>query len=140
MVRPHVIRLEEANREHLGECNIHTAAEKGTYAVGTVGNILHRQAVVAREAVQEEIHTFVAPHEARTTRDGSVIVAGLRAISEVDFQAPVRVNVVSQSAANAFCHIRHEKRRWVTGITKRSWRRYVGVQPLISGEDIPLGS
>src|SRR4029077_643312 len=140
MVRPHVVCLEETNREYLGKCNIHTAAEKDTHAVGTVGNILDRKAVVARKAVQEEIHTLVAPHEARTTGDGGVIVAALRAISEVDFEAPVRVNVVSQSAANAFCHIRHEKRRWVTGITKRSWRRYVGVQPLISGEDIPLGS
>src|ERR1700719_978380 len=125
MMRPHVICLEETNRERLGERNIHAAAEKDTDAVRTSGNILHRQAVIARQAVQKKIHAFVSPHEARASGDGAVIIAGLRAMPEVDFQAPVRVNVVSQSGPNAFRHIRYEKRRWITGISKRSGCCYI---------------
>src|ERR1700688_758562 len=134
----HIVGLKDAPRQALADRQIHASTENGSDSIVGV-ETAHAGAVQTYQSVQEVIAAIGAPHESRSHRSGGFVIAIPPIVTQVEFHAPMGVDIIGEGRAKSFRHVRYLERRWVIRIAE--WRRHraAWMQPLIAYEQIPSG-
>src|SRR5208283_2509095 len=136
VVCPNVVDLEQAPGEPLSERKIQAAAKQCANPVGAVAQTAYIQTVVTQQSMHEVVSVVRSPYEAWAARDCGYRVGTARAVSKIEFTAPVGVKVVSNRGAKSLRHIRHLVWGGIVGIAER--HRDARMRPLIAHKPIPL--